>query len=100
MAVTLTGAAVIAYGVTRLLTLFGVLEKEGGDGDESEYEEDGEYDEDVLPRRQAARAPGVFGAVEASDEGELWQRAPEDAWLEADGDSEPTIGDASSVFVD
>ena len=100
MAVTLTGAAVIAYGVTRLLTLFGVLEKEGGDGDESEYEEDGEYDEDVLPRRQAARAPGVFGAVEASDEGELWQRAPEDAWLEADGDSEPTIGDASCVFVD
>jgi hypothetical protein len=95
VAVTLTGAAVVAYGVTRLLTVLGILEREDDDVDGSEYD-DGEYE--VAVRRPAARAQG--GAVEAPDEGELWQRAPEDAWLEADGDSEPATGDASSVFVD
>ena len=97
MAVTLTGAAVIAYGVTRLLTVFGILEREDGDGDEVSEYGDGEY-EVVAIRPAGARPHG--GAVEAPGEGELWQRAPEEAWLEADGDSGPATGDASSVFVD
>jgi hypothetical protein len=85
LAVTLTGVAVVAYGITQLLTLLGVLD-DGEDGNNSEDDGGDENEEgDAYEAHEYAGHPYVHhssGAVEAEDEGELWRRAPEDQWLE------------------